>query len=305
MMNHNHLSTAEVALFRVDADSPRSIEIGRHLLICKECRAKLPAVSSQEFLNCILDSENLPPSESEHSRRLFDVTRFPTLSIARATVFAGFAILLVVGVYFVADKTLNPTETTIARSDDNARGTDFSPIPRGSVAVPNSGEQNQATAKDPVRSDAATKSASPKNNQGRIRRVAAKVPEIRNAETRGNENPCSNGATINLESNSDGKEIVLKWNAVKRAASYAIYIADLDENLVDHFESKTQTYYRSNVILEPAKSYRWKLIITLKNGNRIVGPPQVLRLGATTTNSSQSGVEKQRASVEMRCIAAK
>lgn len=57
-MNQDHLSAAEVAMFREDTLSSRSLEIGRHLLTCKECRSKLPAVTSQEFRNCVLGRDD-------------------------------------------------------------------------------------------------------------------------------------------------------------------------------------------------------------------------------------------------------
>ena len=112
--------------------------------------------------------------------------------------------------------------------------------------------------------------------------------------------------TINLESNSDGKEVFLKWNAVKGAQSYAVYISDLDENLIDQFESKSQTNYRSNLRFEPSKSYRWKLIIMMKNGKKIVGPPQVLTLGKNSDGSLKSGeIERKRGTFELRCVSTK
>jgi hypothetical protein len=101
-----------------------------------------------------------------------------------------------------------------------------------------------------------------------------------------------------MESVSDENDIKLKWNAVRGAALYEIYIADLDENLLDHFESKSKTSYRSNLVLDSTKSYRWKHIITLKSRERIVGPPQVLK-------PTKGEVEKLQGSFEMRCVATK
>ena len=306
-MNHNHLSTAEVAIFRSDRDSSRSIEIGRHLLTCTECRAKLPTGSPQQLRDLILGSDGTSLIAPGRSSRVFDLPRLSTWSVARATAFAGLVILLGIGLYFAAGDKLAPTDTPIATFGDDPIGTSFDSIPtEGIAAAPSFTEQNDPILKGPVRRGAEATPSALKNGQGKTKKPEVVVQVIRNAETRGNENPCSSGAIINLESESDGNEIVLKWNAVKGAASYDVYIADLDENLIDHFESKSQTHYRSNVILEPAKSYRWKLIITLKSGNRIVAPPQALKARATPANSAKSGsMEKKRASFAVRCIASK
>ncbi|MGB7200667.1 MAG: hypothetical protein WBD16_00200 [Pyrinomonadaceae bacterium] len=303
-MYQDHLSAAEVAMFREDSFSSRSIEIGRHLLACKECRAKLPSVTPQEFRNCVLGTEPLQNDQSEPKYLFFDV---PILSFARAAAFAGFAILLIAGIYFVGVQRINTSETTVAKNENNAAGSELNPVP-DTVTNPTNNEKERSPIKsaDVPNKDPEPKPSSTKAVRRKVLGVTAREPKVQNAETRGSENPCSGGATINVESNSDGKEVFLKWNAVKGAVSYDIYISDLDENLVDHFESRSETHYRSNVKLEPAKSYRWKLIITLKNGNKIVGPPQVLTSGMTSEDTIKSGeIERNRASFEMRCVVAK
>ena len=272
-MNQGHLSAAEVAVFREDSFSSRSLEIGRHLLVCKECRAKLPAVTPQEFQNCLLDAKVVQPFESEPKRRFFD---YPILSFTRAAVYVGFAVLLVAGIYFVGVHRFSTLDTTVAKNEDYAAGGELNPVVETTATAPTPLiEKEQLPTKSGIQPDnnSVFKRSSKKNDQRNGSKVSARELRVQNAETRGNENPCSGGATINLESNSDGKEVFLKWNAVKGAQSYAIYISDLDENLIDQFESKSQTNYRSNLRFEPSKSYRWKLIIMMKNGKKIVGPP--------------------------------
>ncbi|MBK9171382.1 MAG: hypothetical protein IPM28_00010 [Chloracidobacterium sp.] len=111
-MNQDHLSAAEVAMFREDSFSSRSIEIGRHLLACKECRAKLPSVTPQEFRDCVLGADGSRLDESEHKSRFFNL---PVLSVARVTAFAGFAILLLAGIYFVGVQQFG-TSNTVAKA---------------------------------------------------------------------------------------------------------------------------------------------------------------------------------------------
>jgi len=302
-MNQDHLSAAEVAMFRDDSFSSRSIEIGRHLLACKECRAKLPSVTPQDFRDCVLGADGARLDESEYKYRFLD---FPILSFARVTTFAGFAILLLAGIYFVSVQKFS-TSNTVAKSENNAVANELNPVP-DTVANQTTHEKEQLPIKsvDVPNKDSRPKPPLTKTDQRKVADVTASGPKLQNAETRGSENPCSGGATISLESKSDGKEVFLKWNSVKGAESYDIYISDLDENMIDHFESKSQTYYRSAVRLDPATSYRWKLIITLKNGKKIVGPPQILTSGTATEDNIKSGaMERQRGSFELRCVASK
>ncbi len=305
-MSQDHLSAAEVAIFREDSFSSRSIEIGRHLLACKECRAKLPSVTPQEFRDCVLGADVVQPYGSERKRRFFD---FKILSFARAAAFAGLAVVLVAGIYFVGVYRSSTLETTVAKNENFAGRDGLNPVVETTATTPTPLIENEQL---PIKSvsrpdnDADRKRPSKKNDQRNIIGVAVREPKVRNVETRGNENPCSGGATINLESNSDGKEVFLKWNAVKGAQSYAIYISDLDENLIDHFESKSQTNYRSHLRFEPSKSYRWKLIIMMKNGKKIVGPPQVLNSAKNSDGSLKSGeTDIKRGSFELRCVSQK
>jgi len=291
-------------MFRGDNFSSRSIEIGRHLLACKECRAKLPSVTPQEFRDCVLGADGARLDESEYKYRFLD---FPILSFARVTTFAGFAILLLAGIYFVGIQRFTPSETTIARIDNGPIASDLNPVP-DTVSIPTTDKNERFPIKGAEDRNTSPRPKPPsiKSNRRKGVDVQASEPKVQNAETRGSENPCSGRATINIESTSDGKEVFLRWNSVKGAESYDIYISDLDENLVDHFESKSQTHYRSAVKFDSAKSYRWKLIITLKNGNRIVGPPQVITSGTTSENSMKpEEIERKRASFELRCVSPK
>jgi hypothetical protein len=245
-------------------------------------------------------------SASEPKRRFFD---FPILSFTRAVAFAGFAVLLVAGIYFGGVYRFSQLETTVAKNDDYVAGGELNPVVETTATAPTPLiEKEQLPTKSVIRpaNDFDRRRSSKTSDQRPIIDVAAREPKVQNAETRGNENPCSGGATINLESNSDGKEVFLKWNAVKGAQSYAIYISDLDENLIDQFESKSQTNYRSSLRFEPSKSYRWKLIILMKNGKKIVGPPQVLSSGKNSDGSLKSGeIERKRGSFELRCVSPK
>ncbi|MGE3951494.1 MAG: hypothetical protein AB7F88_09300 [Pyrinomonadaceae bacterium] len=308
-MNQNHLSAAEVAMFREESLSSRSIETGRHLLICKECRAKLPSVTTQEFRNCVLGSEVENDTKITFTSRLFPNVSLPRLSVARAAVFAGFAILLLAGLYLVRVQSGSmDSEPIIAKNETTSVQLEPVPPESRSVVQPLSTASQPPVSNEPEKKDeySERRQAPKRTGPSPGRKPEGRAPAIRTAETRGDENPCSGGAMVSLESNTNGKEIFLKWNPVKGAASYDIYISDLDENLIDHFESDSQTQYRSTVELEPERTYRWKLIITLSNGNKIVGPPQKLNPGGVLNSYQKKvAVDKQRGTFAIRCVAAK
>jgi len=308
-MNQNHLSAAEVAMFRDESLSSRSVEIGRHLLTCKECRAKLPSVTTQEFRNCVLDPAVVNINTGTSISRLFSFDRIPRLSVARAPVFAGFAILLIAGLYLVrVQSSLMNSEPMVAKNEPTAVQFESVPPQSRSVVDPPSVESQHPISNEPEKKDVySERRQTPKRIiQTPGRKPVGKAPAIQTAETRGDENPCSGGTALSLESNTNGKGIFLKWNPVKGAASYDIYISDLDENLIDHFNSDSQTQYRSTVELEPERTYRWKLIITLSNGNKIVGPPQTLNPGGVlNSHQKKVAVEKQRGTFAIRCVGAK
>lgn len=199
------------------------------------------------------------------------------------------------------------SEPMLAKNESTPVQLESVPPESRAVMEPPSAASQQPISNEPEKGEYSERRKAPKRTGlSPSRKPAAKAPAVRTVETRGDENPCSGGATVSLESNTNGKEIFLKWNPVKGAASYDIYISDLDENLIDHFESDSQTQYRSTVELEPERTYRWKLIITLSNGNKIVGPPQTLRPGGVLNRHQKKGAtDKQRGTFAIRCVAAK
>ena len=302
-MNQDHLSAAEVAMFRGDNFSSRSIEIGRHLLACKECRAKLPSVTPQEFRDCVLGADIPRLDESEQEYRFFV---FPILSFARVTAFAGFAILLVAGIYFVGTDRFGSFETSVVKNEEYAAAGELSPVVETTTTAPTPLiEKEQLPIKRVIvpNRDSRPKPPLTKTDQRKVAGVPASGPKLQNAETRGRENPCSGGATINVESKSDGKGVFLKWNAVKGAQSYAVYISDLEEKLVDRFETDNGTSYTSRANFERSIVYKWRLIITLKSGETVVGDSQKLLLDEPkwNKNSQRSSRTHTRSEMNIRC----
>jgi hypothetical protein len=276
-MNHNHLSTAEVVTYRENIRSLQSINTGRHLLACKECRSKLPAATLEEFRSCILDSKLLANEESK-SAGLFDFTRTTMVwSVARVTAFAGLAILLLAGVYFVGVHRSIISDDTLAKNADNSIGNRFDPIGEEPVLAPTSSGKNPSESVSP-KSESNSKSKpssidpiadSPKNKVEKVGDTPGKVSVARKyavSKIRGLASNCSDAGLFEMEYWSIEETHILKWKKFPNAVKYHLYISDDDEILIDEFETEQATSYAFTKPLDQKKSYRWKVIITLANG---------------------------------------
>lgn len=302
-MNQDHLSAAEVAMFREDSFSSRSIEIGRHLLACKECRAKLPSVTPQEFRKCVLRADIPRLDESEQEYRFLNL---PVLSFARVGAFAGFAVLLLAGIYFVGVQGLNSSGDIVVRSNEPLIETVFEVKPEGSVVGTTSGERDHAATRPTIQTDLTTRSSNKKMSQVTTRKVATKVPEVRNSETRG-KLPCGGQRSVGLEARLTETGLLLRWNKVRGTVKLSVYLSDLDEKLIDHFETVDRTSHLVSAKLENETVYSLRLIVTLESGERIVSESQNFKVGDLTNNAKSIGavsVQKKTAAT-VRCVEAK
>lgn len=302
-MNQDHLSAAEVAMFREDSFSSRSIEMGRHLLACKECRAKLPSVTPQEFRDCVLGADIPRLDESEQEYRFLNL---PILSFARVGAFAGFAVLLLAGIYFVGVQGLNSSGDIVVRSNEPPRETVFEVKPEGSVAGTTSGERDHAATRPTIQTDLTTRSSNKKMSQVTTRKVATKVPQVRNSETRG-KLPCGGQRSVGLEARLTETGLLLRWNKVRGTVKLSVYLSDLDEKLIDHFETVDRTSHLVSAKLENENVYSLRLIVTLESGERIVSESQNFKVGDLTNNAKSIGavsVQKKTAAT-VRCVEAK
>ena len=296
-MNHNHLSTAEVVTYRGNIRSLHSINTGRHLLACKECRSKLPAATLEEFRSCILDSR-LVSNEESKSAGLFDFTQTTMVwSVARVTAFAGLAILLLAGAYFVGVHRFIISDDTIAKNENDSITDRFNLPEEAPVLAPSSSEkprssdtQNPNIALDRDRTNEPPVSISaPTTNLDKDRPLPGQRRDVltnpqkkqvivtpgntsRNlaiSPTRGPGSKCADEAVLEMELESIGTGLLLKWRKFPNAAKYHIYVSDDDEILIDEFETVKDTSYVLNRPLDPKKSYRWKIIVTLENGQTV------------------------------------
>ncbi len=68
------------------------------------------------------------------------------------------------------------------------------------------------------------------------------------------------------------ENFVFKWKKIPKAAKYHLYISDDEEILIDEYETEAETIFVLKKQLDPLKTYKWKIIITLENGQTLPGP---------------------------------
>ncbi len=120
------------------------------------------------------------------------------------------------------------------------------------------------------------------------------------SSTRGAMSKCGAQRTFEMQLGSEDGDLVLKWESVPNAAKYHLYVSDDNEILIDEFETETGTSYTLKKTLDPDKAYKWKIIITLENGQTLSVDAQ--KLSARDFQSNQK-VRKSKAKSETRCLA--
>ena len=118
--------------------------------------------------------------------------------------------------------------------------------------------------------------------------------------TRGSTTPCAVGRTIEMELGSSKTDLVLRWKRVPKAAKYHLFVSDDNEILIDEFETDQDTSYVLKKPLDPSKAYKWKIVITLENGQKLYADAQ--KFTANDFVSSFSGY-RTKARSNTRCLA--
>jgi len=117
--------------------------------------------------------------------------------------------------------------------------------------------------------------------------------------TRGSITPCAVGRTIEMELGSHKSDLILRWRRVRNAAKYHLYVSDDNEILIDEFETDQDTSYVLKKPLDPSKAYKWKIVITLENGQVIVADSQ--KFTSEDIRSVQEKVSSKRQRSVTRC----
>ncbi|MBX3290005.1 MAG: hypothetical protein KF855_11745 [Acidobacteria bacterium] len=324
MTSEEHLQISDILAYRERQLSAEDHTMAaRHLIRCPECRNQLPVPTADEFWNCLMGSDEKATEETIRipvwiaiKESLGGVLparptmRNAVLASLLAIAILGFSALLMMPGGALDDENMvaavnntdardipdpmsyeSPTRNEIVNSDD----------PVSSTA---SQASKAATAEqDVARSDAARNGRIP----GRINdRRASASGSRRQAKTRG-KTPCEGQRSVALEARQTDDGLLLTWEKVRNAVTYNVYLSDLDERLIDHFETDERTSYLVTAELDPETTYRLRLIVKLESGERIVSESQDFRMSDLKRKSQSTGTIKmqKKTTASVRCVEVK
>lgn len=321
MNTSKHLDISEIMAFRNDllSDADRHAA-AKHLIRCGNCRSHLPAPSPEQFWTSILGEEDLN-TESESSSSVLKESffrRIPwNISAVRPAVFASILFVALAGLSgLMLFGRLSSDDDKMVAGVTETGATEVLVSPSGlpigerrSEQFPNDGETEavkRSAQVSPLKDGRLQKTQSyrKEDRSGTDKRFKNEPTRSQRAETRGSTAPCGGQTFVGLDTRTFGSGVRLSWDKVAGAVLYRIYVSDLDERLLDQFETASDTSYTVADILDPDSVYRWTLIVKLKNGQTISGTSQNFRvrdLGSGESRQEQISKGKKTAA-SVRCV---
>lgn len=311
MKTSDHVTRNQIEAFGVgDLAASDSRVIGGHLIRCVECRSLLPLPNAARVWTAITSENDYSEGQKDQVPSSADRTFggwFAGLFDKRNRLALAGGMLAVVVSLGV---TIILTVSNERNSDtDVARLSEFENPPHGNR--PN--EWNAITSGD-LGSNSAVKAPNSNSSDRGSRELREKPaaqatssvkrpPSSSNrniSTTRGAITPCTLGKAIDVEFGSKNADLVLRWKPVPNAAKYHLYISDDSEVLIDEFETDAETAYVLRKPLDPTKAYKWKIVITLEDGQNLYAGSQ--KFTSKDFRSSVSGY-KRKARLSTRCMA--
>lgn len=316
-----HLDITEIAAFGTGPRSEQCDETLRHLLKCRDCRSLLPLPTTKEFWRSVLEDRPQSPGK-ERKELLFSRTiswlsgrldAFPPparVTAGAALLFfaiAAFSMLLMFGRPYQTD------EGSVAQVSDI-----YSPLVRPDNAFetsePESAANGQVSTESRVDVAKTSTSSSPRKGESKLSLgslEARKLPvkpgnkSLNRSETRGSGTACGATLPVRFEITSTELGMRLNWEKVPGAVSYTAYLSDLDERLIDQFETESENSYLTKSKLVPEITYKWKLVVSLKGGRTMVVTSRNFRSGDIEHNDRQSSQLRRKTVASVRCTEVK
>lgn len=294
--------------------------VGTHLMQCIACRKRLPEPSLQRFGTAIFGENDLDEAGSNKAVKPLKFLHFPKLSPAWSAIVVAIVLSFTIFVWLTTFKVslenremaqafeLDDKEpaSAISRNDKNAQTTSIAeseshstlpekPTPNPAVRIQKPSDSPTGRGRQNTELDL--------NNRLSSKKKEEKLNEekFNIAPTRGGgSTPCDSGRLIETEIGEYKEKIVLKWRKFPDAAKYHLYVSDDEEILIDEYETEQETSYVLKKTLDPQKTYNWKLIITLANGNTMAGAARKF-----TVKDFERKQKKSEKRTAVRCAAEK
>lgn len=313
MKASEHLTTNQIAAFSAGSlATSDSRTVGGHLIRCLECRTLLPMPDPTKVWTAITSDHDFEESsearEAPSLTQTYAHTAVGLFGKQNRFAWAGGMLVIVVSLAALFIFSLwNPqeNETQMARSFELEN-----PVPASNNNGPDVG--NSAVLGSPEESDRPVRETTPTTGGGGLRERRARVTGIPTdrlttsgvkkniSSTRGATLPCTIGKTIEVEHEPSKADLILRWKPVPNAAKYHLFVSDDSEVLVDEFETDQDTSYVLKTRLDPAKSYKWKIVITLLSGQKLYVDAQ--KFTPKDFQRSLSGY-KSKSRSNTRCLA--
>jgi hypothetical protein len=324
MTSEEHLQTSDILSFREKRlSATEHTAATRHLLQCPECRDRLPMPTADDLWRAVMGTDEEP----QETAGLGSAWTSPKAYLAgtifgrpavRNSVTAGLLLFAILGfsLFLMMPEGSSVNEKLIGAVADNNSPYPLDPrTPDGPIHNEVSNTDVSTSSLGSNRRDLKTTDRKPSKAAVTPAKQAVPKPSNRGfptarsmqqAETRGNV-PCGGQRSVGLEARHTEEGLMLKWDKITGAISYNVYLSDLDERLIDHFETADKTSHVVRTKLDEETVYRLRLIAKLENGERIVSESQNFKFSDLAKGSSQSlgktGSKKTSASV--RCVEVK
>lgn len=303
MKEREHLTKNQIAGYRTgEFDALKTHEIGRHLLKCESCRRSLPAPTFDDFWNAVMNEreieQNATSEELETSRHSI-LSYFPQIfGQFSGLAWGGAALIIILSFSFLLWISSADSSREVVQTFNNELSSELNfPLPMQTPIKENltsSTDSNPAVVV-PTPKNLKSDTPKPKISQNKLsqdfKKPTLKQPSETISATRGVSAKCSENKEVEIELLLSKENFVFKWKKVPKAVKYHLYISDDEEILIDEYETDTETTFVLNRKLDPLKTYKWKIIITLENGQTIPGPSN--KFTVKDFQTKQSKPEKQ------------
>jgi hypothetical protein len=308
MKDSKHLTKDEILAYANDLLPHQQLyKIGRHLIECAECRKQMPPPTVEQFRSAIM-TEWEPNENRENISEGFSVSsKFPSIRKLPSVWALGGAALVILGVFtflLLPGKKNSSAEIVRGLDDEKKTALNFpAPVKTPVIDSPfSSGNSNRSGADVPItrrsKTDLPTWKSLPKNDRNEEPDKKAIQNRVRISATRGSGGICSDEKSVALEFSSDNDDFVFKWKKVPKAVKYNLYISDDEEILIDEYETEKETSFVLTKPLDPLKTYKWKVVITLENGQTVVSATSKFTIKDFQTNRLKPEKKKN---ADIRC----
>jgi hypothetical protein len=308
MKTSDHVTRHQIAAFGAGSlAAGDSRTVGGHLIRCGECRSMLPIPGPAQVWSAVTSEHEFV--EPRDTRSFYSQTVVGLFSKRNRLAFAGGMLAVVVGLttlFIFSISNQQGVESEVARSYELETTVPASTHNQSSqvnaAVLPGSESDSEVQGTNSNSTDRWSPKYLRKPNSRSAATDSRMTSRVQKniAHTRGAAVPCTVGRTIEVELGSNKSDLVLKWKPVPKAAKYHLYVSDDNEVLVDEFETDRDTSYVLKKALDPARSYKWKIVITLESGEKLYVGAQ--KFTNKDFQSYFSG-HKSKARSNTRCLA--